>query len=62
MKELKCPDCDRVFESETPQEMLKILQPHYMSEHQDVMKNGTEEKQKIWMEKFHKDWEEAKEK
>ncbi|MAG91561.1 hypothetical protein CMO83_02695 [Candidatus Woesearchaeota archaeon] len=62
MKKFKCPDCDEVFESETSEEMLNLLQPHYMSKHADIMKNGTEEKQKAWMEKFYKDWEGAKEK
>jgi len=62
MKEFKCPDCDKTFESETSEEMLKLLMPHYMSEHANTMENGTEEDQKVWFEKFNKDWEEAKEK
>ena len=61
MKKFKCPDCEKVFEAETSKDMLNLLLPHYMSEHQDVMKGGTDEKMKDWMEKFHKDWEEAEE-
>ena len=61
MRKFKCLDCDKTFESETSKEMLNILYPHYMSEHQDVMKGGTDEKMKAWMEKFNKNWEEAEE-
>ena len=61
MKEFKCPDCDEVFRSETSDEMMKILMPHYMEVHQEMMKNGTEEDKKVWFEKFNKDWEDTAE-
>jgi len=32
-----------------------------MDVHQDMMKDGTEAKRNIWMERFHKDWENAEE-
>jgi len=61
MKEFKCPDCEKTFKSETSKEMMNLLHPHYMSDHQDIMKEGTDEKMKDWMEKFHKDWEATEE-
>jgi len=61
MKQMKCLDCDKVFQAETPEEMLKTMHPHYMEEHQDIVKEGTKEKRKVWMKRFHKEWEKAKE-
>ena len=61
MKEMKCLDCDNTFKANSSDEMMKVMMPHYMSDHKDIMESGTEEKKKVWMEKFHKDWEEAKE-
>ena len=61
MKKFKCYDCEKVFEAETSKEMLNKMRPHYISEHQDVIKGGTDEQMKAWMEKFNKDWEEAEE-
>jgi hypothetical protein len=62
MKEMKCLDCDEMFEAETPEEMMEKMMPHYMSEHKEIMDKGTEESKAEWMKKFHKDWEVAKEK
>jgi len=61
MKEMKCLDCEKTFKAESPEEMMKTMMPHYMSDHEDIMKAGTEETKKVWMEKFNKEWEEAKE-
>jgi len=61
MKEMKCLDCEETFKAETSKEMLAEMHPHYMSDHADIMKDGTEEKMKDWMEKFNKDWESAEE-
>ncbi len=61
MKKFKCYDCDKVFEAESSKEMLNLLYPHYMSEHEDIIKGGSEEEKNAWMEKFNKDWEETKE-
>ena len=61
MKEIKCLDCEKTFTGETSKEILDQMHPHYMSDHQDVMKNGNEEDQKVWFEKFNKNWEEAEE-
>jgi len=61
MKEFKCYDCDKVFESESSKEMLILLYTHYMSEHEDIIKGGSEEEKTAWMEKFNKDWGETKE-
>ena len=59
MKKFKCIDCDETFEGETPDETMKLMMPHYMSEHKEIMDAGTEESKKIWMEKFYKAWEET---
>tara|TARA_Y100000310_G_C20391059_1_gene672792 strand:- start:558 stop:749 length:192 start_codon:yes stop_codon:yes gene_type:complete len=61
MKKFKCPDCEKIFEAETAKETLELMHPHYMEKHQDIIKDGTEEKMKAWMEKFNKDWEDAEE-
>jgi len=61
MKKFKCYDCEKEFESESAKEMLKLLYPHYMSEHEEIIKGGNEEDKATWMKKFHKDWEEAEE-
>jgi len=61
MKEMKCLDCEETFKGETPKEVMDRMHPHYMSDHQDIMKEGTDEKMKAWMEKFNKNWEEAEE-
>ncbi len=61
MKKIKCPDCDKEFSAETEKEVLDKIHPHYMDAHKDIMKDGTEAKRNIWMERFHKDWENAEE-
>jgi len=61
MKEMKCLDCEKTFKAETSKEMMDTMMPHYMEDHKDIMAEGTEETKKVWMEKFNKDWEEAKE-
>ena len=61
VKKIKCPDCDEEFSAETEKEVLDKMHPHYMDVHQDIMKDGTEAKRNIWMERFHKDWENAEE-
>ena len=61
MKEMKCLDCEKTFTSNSPDEMMKTMMPHYMSDHKEIMKEGTEESKKVWMEKFHKNWEASKE-
>ena len=61
MKKLKCYDCDEMFEAETADDMLNKMHPHYMSDHQDVMKDGTDESKAAWMKKFHEDWDAAEE-
>ena len=61
MKEMKCLDCEKMFKAENPQEMMKTMMPHYMSDHQDIMAGGTEEKKEVWMKKFHEEWKNTKE-
>jgi hypothetical protein len=60
MKKMKCLDCDKEFEAETQEEMMQTMMPHYMSDHKDIMEKGTEEKRKVWMEKFNKEWNKSK--
>jgi hypothetical protein len=61
MKEMKCLDCDQTFKAETPDEMMKVMMPHYMSVHSEMMKGQNEETKKEWMKRFNKDWEDAEE-
>ena len=61
MKELKCLDCEKTFKAETSNEMIQTMMPHYVSDHAEMMKSGTEEDKKLWFEKFNKEWEEAEE-
>ena len=63
MKKFKCYDCDETFESKTSEEMLKLLMPHYMSEHTEIIneEDPTGEKKEAWMKKFNEDWEAVEE-
>ena len=58
---MKCPDCEKTFKGETAKEVMTAIHPHYMSEHEDVIKNANEEQKKAWMEKFNKDFDEKEE-
>lgn len=58
---MKCLDCEKTFQAETPDDMMKAMMPHYMADHKDIMDAGTDETKKEWMEKFSKEWAEAKE-
>lgn len=61
MKRFKCYDCEEVFEAESSKDMLELLYPHYMSEHEEEIKGATEDEKKAWMQRFNKDWEAAEE-
>jgi len=61
MKEMRCLECDEKFKAENPEAMMQAMMPHYMEKHAEIMKDGTEEGKKKWMEKFNKAWEEAEE-
>lgn len=61
MKQMKCLDCDETFKAETPEEMIQTMMPHYMSDHEDMMKRQNEETKEEWMKRFNKEWEEAEE-
>ena len=61
MKKMKCLDCEKTFKANSSDEMMKVMMPHYMSDHKEIMAKGTKETKKVWMEKFHEDWKEAKE-
>lgn len=43
MKTLKCDLCDQVAKSETFEEWMKALQPHYGEAHADYMKQKSEQ-------------------
>ena len=49
MKTLKCDLCDHEAQGETFEEWMMALHPHYTEAHADVVKDGTEEKRKVWM-------------
>jgi hypothetical protein len=61
MKEMKCLDCEEKFKAETPDEMMKAMMPHYMSNHAEMMAQGSKETKEEWMKRFNKEWEEVKE-
>ncbi len=61
MKRMKCLDCAKLFAAATPQEMMQKMHPHYMADHQDIMKDGNEEKKAAWMQLFSEAWEKAEE-
>lgn len=61
MKEMKCLDCEKTFKANSPEEMMKTMMPHYMSDHKDIMDKGTEETKGEWMKNFNEDWESAEE-
>lgn len=62
MKQIKCLDCEVVFQAETAEGlMMGDMMKHYKKAHAEIMAKGTEEERKAWMEKFHKDWEAAEE-
>jgi hypothetical protein len=61
MKQLKCPDCEKTFKGETAKDVMNAMHPHYMSDHEDIIKNANEEQKKEWMAKFNKDFEAAEE-
>ena len=62
MKEMKCIDCDEKFSTETKDEMMQKMMPHYKSDHKDIMESGTKEGKEEWMKKFGEAWDKAEEK
>lgn len=61
MKKIQCLDCNKEFEGASPDAVLAQMHPHYMEAHQDIMKDGSEDKKKEWFERFNKNWERAPE-
>lgn len=59
MKEMKCYDCDQVFEAEVREDILKTLYDHYMATHKDIITGASEAEKKRWMAQFEQDWEAA---
>ena len=51
MKTLKCDLCDVTAQGETFEEWIKVLHPHYMQAHPEVMNNPnhTKEDMEKWM-------------
>lgn len=62
MKALSCPDCDKMYEAETPEALLEAMHPHYMEDHKDIIASASPEKKEAWMKQFYADWEAAEEK
>ncbi len=61
MKKYNCHECEREFQAETKEEMLKTLYDHYMKDHNAVITKATDEEKKTWMARFEKGWAEAEE-
>lgn len=59
MKKIKCYDCIQEFESDTPEDILNQMLPHYMDKHKDIMETNTVESKDAWMKRFYKDWNDA---
>lgn len=62
MKQMKCYDCENVFEAIDSKSMLDQFYVHYMSEHKEIITGGNEEEKKAWMVKFNEDWSKAEDK
>tara|TARA_B100000745_G_scaffold300509_1_gene254830 strand:+ start:4114 stop:4302 length:189 start_codon:yes stop_codon:yes gene_type:complete len=60
MKKMTCPDCDKEFTADTPENMMDAMHPHYMSDHKEIIEGATPENKKEWMGKFNEEWEKAK--
>jgi len=61
MKKIKCLDCDKEFSSDSKEEVLNQMMPHYKEDHAEMMASSNEESKKEWFAKFNKDWETAEE-
>lgn len=61
MKKIKCLDCDKEFTSESKEDVLNQMMPHYMEDHKDMMQGQNEETKKEWFERFDRYWEGAEE-
>ncbi len=65
MKQLKCPDCDAgvetMYAGGTAEDVMKVMMPHYMEAHKDVMESATPEKHQAWMASFTTDFDAAPE-
>lgn len=59
MKRMKCLDCDHMFDIVAEDQAMQIMMPHYMEEHQDMMKGQNEETKDDWMKRLHEEWEKA---
>jgi len=59
MKKIKCYDCETTFSADTSEQVLNQMHQHYMEMHKDIISSANEEQKKVWMEQFHKDWEDA---
>ncbi len=59
MKTIMCIDCEKQFTGETPEDVMKAMMPHYMSDHKEVMDKGNEEERTKWMAEFNKRWGEV---
>jgi uncharacterized protein with PIN domain len=59
MKTMSCYDCNQTFSANSADDMLKVMYPHYMAEHKEIISTVDEAQKKVWMEKFYADWETA---
>lgn len=47
--------------SDSKEDVLNQMMPHYMESHKDMMENGNEESKAEWFDRFNKVWESAEE-
>lgn len=60
MKKMKCIDCGKGgFEAESAEEMMKVMMPHYMESHKEMIESGSDESKAEWMKRFYSEWEKA---
>lgn len=59
MKTLQCYDCNKTFRAKKSDDMLNLMYKHYMDMHRSIITSVNESKKKIWMERFHTDWDKA---
>lgn len=60
MKKFICYECGHGFLSDTREDVLSQLYAHYMAEHKTVITSANPAEKQEWMNRFEKDWAEAK--
>jgi 23S rRNA U2552 (ribose-2'-O)-methylase RlmE/FtsJ len=61
MKKMICLDCDKEFQSQSKEDILNQMMPHYMEFHKEMIEGQNKESKNEWFSRFNKNWEEAEE-